>query len=91
VAFGYQANEKLNIASIGVSNMGDGNLRNVSDENIVALCDVDERQAGGARGRHPKAKYYKDFRRMFAEMGKGIDAVVVTLPTTPTPWRRWLR
>ena len=33
--------EKLNIAGIGVGGMGKLNLRNLSSQNIVALCDVD--------------------------------------------------
>ena len=33
--------DKLNIAGVGVGGMGRGNLRNMSTENIVALCDVD--------------------------------------------------
>ena len=40
LAFGYQANDRLNIACIGVAGMGWGNLANVSSQNIVALCDV---------------------------------------------------
>jgi hypothetical protein len=36
------ANNKLNIAGIGVGGMGLGNIREVAGtENIVALCDVD--------------------------------------------------
>ncbi len=37
--------EKLNIAGIGVGGQGAGDIANVSSENIVALCDVDRRQA----------------------------------------------
>jgi len=48
LAFGYQANDRLNIASIGVAGMGRGNLGNVSTENIVALCDVHESRAADA-------------------------------------------
>src|ERR1700730_15928497 len=38
--------DKLNIAGIGVGGMGRANLVNLSDENIVALCDVDWGYAG---------------------------------------------
>ncbi|MFN3422622.1 MAG: hypothetical protein ACK40X_12965, partial [Armatimonadota bacterium] len=41
----YQASEKLNIACIGVGGQGLANLKAVSGENIVALCDVDEQRA----------------------------------------------
>src|SRR5262249_49419022 len=35
-------NEKLNIGIIGVNNRGAANLKGVSGENIVALCDIDD-------------------------------------------------
>jgi len=73
-------NEKLNIACIGVGNRGATNLKAVSSENIVALCDVDERMAWRAWERFPRAKRYTDFRRMFDEMHHEIDAVVVSTP-----------
>ena len=80
VAFGYQANERLNIAAIGIGGQGEGNVRNVSSENLVAFADVDERRSSRARGQHPKVKVYQDFRRMLDEVGKEIDAVVVSTP-----------
>jgi len=71
--------EKLNIAGIGVGGMGGSNLRRCESENIVALCDVDHRYAARTFKRYPKAKLYKDFRRML-EVQKDIDAVVVATP-----------
>ena len=88
IAFGDEANGRLNVAVIGVSGKGEGNLVAVSDENIVALCDVDERQSARARKGFPKAKYYRDFRRMLEEMDKEIDAVVVSTPDHTMRWRR---
>ena len=70
---------KLNIAGIGVGGMGGGNLRQCERENIVALCDVDSRYAGGTFKRYPKAKVYKDYRVMFDKQ-KDIDAVVIATP-----------
>jgi predicted dehydrogenase len=72
--------EKLNIAGIGVGGQGGGDLRNVSSENIVALCDVDWRHAAGTFKRYPKAKKYWDFRKMLEKENKRIDAVVVATP-----------
>ncbi len=72
--------EKLNIAGIGVGGQGGSDLRAVSSENIVALCDVDWRHAGGTFKRYPKAKKYWDFRRMLEKEDKNIDAVVVATP-----------
>lgn len=46
-------------------------------ENIVALCDIDWRYAKPVFDRHPQAKKYWDYRKMFDEMGSSIDAVLV--------------
>ena len=73
-------NEKLNIAVIGPGGRGAANLQGVSTENIVAFCDVDERRAGGAFAKFPRAKRYRDFRKMLDELDKQIDAVVVSTP-----------
>lgn len=72
--------EKLNIAFIGVGGKGRSNVRNLSDENIVALCDVDERWAAETFKKHPNVKKYHDFRKMLEKEDKDIDAVVVTTP-----------
>ncbi len=72
--------EKLNIAGVGIGGQGGGNIDAVSGENIVALCDVDTRRGGEAFGKFPKAKQYRDFRKMLDEMDKQIDAVVVSTP-----------
>ncbi len=75
------ANDKLNIAVIGCGGRGAENLKQVEKEdNIVALCDVDERRAASSFKLHPEARKYNDFRRMFDKMEKEIDAVVVSTP-----------
>jgi len=56
--------EKLNIAGIGLGTMGSDNLRACDAENIVALCDVDWDMAAITFQQYPKAKLYKDYRRM---------------------------
>ncbi|MHC4240449.1 MAG: Gfo/Idh/MocA family protein, partial [Planctomycetota bacterium] len=71
--------EKLNIAGIGVGGQGVRDLEQVSDENIVALCDVDEQRAAETFKLYPEAKVYRDFRRML-QKEKTIDAVIVTTP-----------
>ena len=72
--------EKVNIAGIGVGGQGGSDIRSLSSQNIVALCDVDWRHAGGTFKRHPNAKKYKDFRIMLDKEDKNIDAVVVATP-----------
>lgn len=77
----FGANERLNVAGIGVGGKGAGDVRDVARAgcNIVALCDVDEKRAGGTFDQFPKAKRYKDFRGML-EKRKEIDAVTVSTP-----------
>jgi len=74
------ANEKLNIAAIGSGGMGAANINACSSENIVALCDVDDRHAAGTFNKFPKAKKYKDFRIMLEKEDENIDAVIVATP-----------
>ena len=76
---GYIApSDKLNIACVGIAGMGNSNLNAVKDtENIVALCDVDWGLADGVFKRYPNAKKFWDFRKMYDEMSKSIDAVIV--------------
>jgi predicted dehydrogenase len=74
------ANEKLNVAVIGVAGRGSANLSGVSGENIVALCDVDELRLAKAATRHGKAKKFNDYRKMLDEYAGQIDAVVVSTP-----------
>jgi len=73
--------EKLNVASIGAGGMGAGNTRAAASAgaNIVALCDVDWAKADESFKRFPKAKKYKDFRKML-DNEKSIEAVIVATP-----------
>lgn len=73
-------NDKLNIAAVGVGGVGATNVKNCAAENIVALCDVDWDYAGETFKQYPNAKKYKDYRKMFDEMGKEIDAVIIATP-----------
>ena len=109
---GYPANERLNIAVVGVGGMGAWNLAHfagenveystgmrvkpssqpkMTGENIVAICDTDERSAGEsaprrrnppghALARYGQAKKFNDYRQMLDEMDREIDAVVVSTP-----------
>ena len=75
--------DKLNIAGIGVGGKGKSDLASFAKSpnvNIVALCDVDDRQAVISRTNFPNAKYYKDFRDMLKKEDKSIDAVSISTP-----------
>ncbi len=75
--------DQLNIAAVGCGGKADVNIRqayNGGTENIVALCDVDDRQAQKYRKQFPKAPYYNDFRVLLEKEAKYLDAVIVTTP-----------
>lgn len=75
--------DKLNIAAIGVGGKGEVNINlsyNKGSDNIVALCDVDDRMAAKGREKFPKAPYYRDYREMLDKEGDRIDAVLVSTP-----------
>ena len=69
-------NEKLNVGIIGTSGRALGNIEGVEGENVVAVCDIDDRLLESAKQRFPKAETFEDFRKLI-EM-KGIDAVVIS-------------
>ena len=73
-------NNRLNVAVIGVGGRGKANWSKIPKENIVALCDVDDNRAASGYEMFPKVKKYKDFRVMFDQMAKEIDAVIITTP-----------
>ena len=74
---GRSPNEKLNVAIIGCGGRGGSNLGDVSGENIVAFCDVNERNLDAAAKRFPQARKFTDFRKLYDE-AREIDAVVVS-------------
>ncbi|HID23357.1 MAG TPA: Gfo/Idh/MocA family oxidoreductase, partial [Planctomycetaceae bacterium] len=81
-------NEKLNIGSIGAQGRGAANTRQVRSENIVALCDVDEKRLAKAAQAHPRAKTYIDWRELVDQ--NDLDAVVVsTTDHTHAPASVW--
>lgn len=66
---------KLNIAMIGAWGRAEAHFGVVSNENVVALCDVNEKHLAGAAKRFPNAKTYIDWRKCLDQ--KDIDAVMV--------------
>jgi hypothetical protein len=80
------ANDRINIACIGVGGKGDEDSSDAArcGGNIVAICDVDKNHlAGKAKefaSKFPDLKQYQDYRKMLDEMGGSIDAVTVSIP-----------
>jgi len=79
-ALAQSPNEKLNLAIIGVGGRGEQNLDNLTSQNIVAMCDVDEVRAAKSYAKFPKAKKFHDFRTLFDDMETKIDGVVISTP-----------
>jgi predicted dehydrogenase len=77
---GLAPSDKLNVACIGIGNRGRVSVDACNAHNIVALCDVDDRQVGDAYTKHPDAKKYRDYRKMLDELDKSIDAVTIGIP-----------
>ncbi len=77
---GQNLNSKLNIACIGITGKGGTDTEHCAGENIVGLCDVDAARAADQIAKYPGAKFYRDYRKLLDELGKGIDAVTISTP-----------
>jgi len=80
------ANDRINVACIGVGGKGDSDSNDAANcgGNIVAICDVAEgnrnAKARQFENKFPQLKQFKDYRKMLDEIGKDIDAVTVSTP-----------
>lgn len=79
------ANQKVNIAYVGIGNRGQQIIEDFEKTgmvNVVALCDVDmgAQHTQKVMGMYPKAKRFRDFREMFDKAGKEFDAVAIATP-----------
>ncbi len=83
--------KRLNVAIIGAGGRGGAAVQAMKDENIVAICDVDERRCNASlknfsekfpeeSARHTGAARFDDYRKMFDRMGGQIDAVTISTP-----------
>ena len=80
------ANDRINVACIGVGGKGDSDSSDAAScgGNIVAICDSDSSQLAAKSkqfaAKFPQLKQYRDYRKMLEEIGKDIDAVTVSTP-----------
>jgi len=73
--------ERLNLATFGLGWPGCKDTDALADDNnVVALCDVDATRDPEFRKKYPNAKSYQDYRRLWDELGKTLDAVIVATP-----------
>lgn len=74
-------NERLRFACIGVGGKGRSDTDHVGSlGEVVALCDIDSDFLGKKAEDFPKAKKYRDFRKMLEELAPKIDGVTVSTP-----------
>ena len=66
---------KLNVALIGVWGRGTAHYNILRNENVVALCDVNDLRTKEALQAFPKAKTYYDWRRVLDQ--KDVEAVII--------------
>lgn len=74
---------KIRTAHIGVGNMGLEDLKAIAahpEVVVTALCDVDQHYLAVAHKLFPKAKIFRDYRELFIQSAKEIDAVIVSTP-----------
>jgi hypothetical protein len=72
--------DKLRIACVGGGGKGSSDIHCCREEEIVAICDADQKMAAESCAKNPNAKFYYDWREMFEKEGKNIDAVMVSIP-----------
>ncbi len=82
-ALSRSANEKLNVACIGVGGKGGSDSGNAAKfGNIVAICDVDRNTLAGKKKAavFENAEQFTDYRELFAKYGKELDLVTISTP-----------
>ena len=75
--------DTLYMAGVGVGGRGRGVVSEMTAHGkvkFVALCDVDDKMGEASYKLHPKAKRYRDFRRIYDNHLGDIDAFMVGTP-----------
>lgn len=72
------ANNRLNIALIGAYGRARAHYGTLKDENVVAVCDVNQLNLPHALEHFPKATIYEDWRKCLDH--PGLDAVLCCTP-----------
>ena len=78
-----KSQQRLRTAHIGVGGMGAADLESIASHalvDVVALCDIDQKNLEAAHKLYPSAKTYTDYRILLQEMQSEIDAVIVSTP-----------
>jgi predicted dehydrogenase len=73
-------NSKLNTACIAVGGRGGSHVGPAAGQNLIAICDTDRDTLNGVAQKYPNAKKFTDYRKLYDEVGKDLDAVFVSTP-----------
>lgn len=76
-------NSNLQIVGVGCDGKGFSDLAEVGSHaraKYVGFCDVDASRFAKIDQKFPGVPHYADYRAMFAKLGAGFDAVVVSTP-----------
>ena len=75
----FGANERLQVAGIGVGGKGKGDFDGLAMHgDVVAACDIDARRLEVAVRKHTNAAKFSDYREMLSQLGSKIDAITVS-------------
>src|SRR3989339_1995099 len=71
-AWSYQANEKMNIALVGVGDRGRGYVNKIAgaNHNLAAVCDVNRGRVESIVNLPSDVRKYQDFRKLFDDMDR---------------------
>ena len=72
----------MRIVCVGCAGKGESDIHGAvsAGAKVVGLCDVDRVRLGTAINRYPGAKIYKDYRKMFEDLGDQFDGVTISTP-----------
>jgi predicted dehydrogenase len=75
----FGANERLQVAGIGVGGKGKGDFDGLAMHgDVVAACDVDSRRLDVSVRKHTDAVKFTDYREMISQFGDKIDVLNVS-------------
>ena len=75
----FGANERLQVAGIGVGGKGKGDFDALAMHgDVVAACDIDSRRLDVSVRKHTDAVKFTDFREMISQLGDKIDVLNVS-------------
>lgn len=77
---GQNLNSRLQLVQLGCGGKGADDIREFASHpkvRYVGFCDVDRDRFGAARGDAPR---FADYREMYAKLGDGFDAAVISTP-----------